>query len=184
MDVFYYWKCYEVDIDKKWLSRFVSGEKSFSDLNSEHPRYVWAFQIPRGCGTKRGTTEIPKLQLLARLVWSDKPDPKFPSSGRKEKSSMCYHPEHSDSVIYTNTGDLKAIKDITKLLSDGGLKGFDSNFQGKNGIQRLDGRLLEDLEREAAKYSYQPFWPLRASVLYNSPGNNKDCDPWKRTIAR
>jgi hypothetical protein len=65
------------------------------------------------------------------------------------------------------------------VLKDGGLAGFRNGFYGESGIQFMDGKILADLKREAAKYSPRPFWPLSASVLYNSPGSKRDCCPKK-----
>jgi hypothetical protein len=164
-----------VDIDKKWLSRFLSNTYKFNDLNSQRPRYIWAFKTPRGCGARSG--KLPDLQLLARLIWSERDDPKFPSSGREEKSRMCYEPEHKDSVIYTDTSNLKAITHVTKVLKDEDLQGFERSFQGPNGIQAMDEIFAKKFESEVARYSSVQFMSVRSSVLYNSPGNNKGCIP-------
>jgi hypothetical protein len=164
MDVFYYWKCYEVDIEEKWLGRFVvdtkkmSTKKKLDEIKKAEPQFIWVFKTPRGCGVSKNSSvrEEPLLQLLARLAWSKEEISGFPKSGRTGEC-LHYDPKHPDSIVYTDTSNLMAIESVTKVLKDRGMQGFNNRFQGGSGVQRLEGKLLADMKVEVAKYSHQPF---------------------------
>jgi hypothetical protein len=115
LDIFYYWKDYEKDIKtaSTTIGRFVSSKDSFEKLNSARPNFIWAFKTPERCKPSLQG----KVQLIARLVWSEIDIVKLPPSKRKRVRSVAYYnPEAKDSVIYNNTDSLASIEHVTNLI--------------------------------------------------------------------
>ena len=70
----------------KTIGRFVSSKDKFEKLNLLRPKYIWAFKTPEKCTpTLKG-----KIQLIARLVWSEIEVVKLPPSKRKKIRSTAY----------------------------------------------------------------------------------------------
>lgn len=163
MDIFYYWRDYEKDIKTpgETIGRFVSGKNDFTKLNLCRPKYIWAFKTPGKCNpTLQG-----KVQLIARLVWSEIEVVKLPPSKREKiRSTAYFDPEAKDSVIYTNTDSLPAIDHVTKLMEDQFPTAFGNNFMGA--IEPMEESFLKGFNSEIARYTTAPFWPIGQSVLY------------------
>ena len=161
--MFYYWKDYEKDIKtpSETIGRFVSGRDNFTKLNLRRPRYIWAFKTPERCKPSlKG-----KVQLIARLVWSEIEVVKLPPSRRKKiKSTAYYDPQAKNSLIYTNTDLLPAIDHVTKLVKDQFPETITSNFIGA--IEPMEDDFLKQFNSEIARYVPVSFWPIGPSVLY------------------
>jgi hypothetical protein len=150
MDVFYYWKDYEDDIENGMVGRFVSTSKKLGEMNQCPPDYIWAFKTPAG---RKG-----EVQLIARLWWADK-EPKGLKRSEKTNIKSVMHYERLDprSILYDNTGSDEAIYHVTELLKIKFPAAFRSNFQGENGVHALDSNFLITFYKEMAKYSGTQF---------------------------
>ena len=135
MDVFYYWKDYAKDIKAARTGRFRSSKERLAELQGGYPSYIWAFKTPRG---KKG-----RLQLLARLVWSDKPV--VPFTAAEGDSHIYYDPEHPQSVWFSGTDSDTGIAAISYWASRHLPAAVASNFQGTNGQHALRGGVISEL---------------------------------------
>ena len=59
MDVFYYWRDYDVDVNAGRIGWLLASRKKLDELRERHPDWIWAFRRPKKQKTR--------LQLLARL---------------------------------------------------------------------------------------------------------------------
>lgn len=135
MDVFYYWKDHAKDIKDVQIGRFRSAKERLSELQAGYPDYIWAFKTPKG---RKG-----KLQLLARLVWADKPLVPFtPAMG---DNHIYYDPEHPKSVWFSGSDGDAGIAAISQWAKRHFPAAVASNFQGVNGQHALRGGAITEL---------------------------------------
>lgn len=153
MDVFYYWKEFEKNIDEGMIGRFVSSKEQLDKLKDRPPDYIWAFIIPKGRRGQRGKGEG-KLRLLAKLRWSDKPLPGLPASDKEEITSEIYYDHKAaDSILYKDTDSDDALELVTGLMKPKYPQAFNANFQGPNGVQVMEQDFVDKFNREIARYS-------------------------------
>lgn len=145
MDVFYYWKNFAADRKADRLGYFHSSREKLTELADGYPNSIWVFKTPPG---QKG-----KVQLLARLPWSD--SAKRPFVKEPGQSYIYYDPDHADSLQFTN-GET-AIEATTAWLHRHFPKMIKSNFQGENGQQAMRGHMLKELEALAAGLQSAPF---------------------------
>ncbi len=147
MDVFYYWKDFTADMKAGKVGRFRSAKDRLNELQEGCPNYIWAFKTPTG---RKG-----ELQLLARLLWSDKPLVKFtPTSG---ESQIFYDPDHADSVWFEGTDCSAAMEKTTKWIRTHIPAAHLSNFQGMNGQHAMRGLVVSDLNSISKTLKTRPF---------------------------
>jgi hypothetical protein len=149
MDVFYYWKDMAADVRAGRIGRFRSNKARLQELQEGFPGYIWAFKTPPG---RKG-----ELQLLARVVWSDKPLVEFaPVPGETE---IFYEADHPDSVWFDGADSDHGIKEVTRWVRGHIHVAVAANFQGVNGQHAMRGPVLEDLNKLAASFGTRPFRP-------------------------
>lgn len=140
MDVFYYWKDIASDLKAGRIGRFRSDKDRLEELNAGYPDHIWAFKTPTG---GKG-----KLQLRARLRWSDSPPSSFkPDPG---VAYIFYDPDHASSVWFEGSDTDAAIEVITRWASKYFPSAVQANFQGVNGQHPMRGPALRELETIAA----------------------------------
>jgi len=105
MDVFYYWRDYDVDVNAGRIGWLLASRKKLDELRERHPDWIWAFRRPKK--QKAG------LQLLARLRWTDSPAMKLPI----EKGTLAIYYDPADSVRYTDADGEAKIAEVTALTS-------------------------------------------------------------------
>jgi hypothetical protein len=147
MDVFYYWKDFKEDRKKKQIGWLKSEKNKLNSFKSRHPDFIWAFKTPQG---QKG-----KLQLLARLKWSDVPIVK-PAVGTH--SMIFYIPNDVESVRYIDTSSMEAIEAVTDILHKAlPPSAFLANFQGENGQHILEYNVTRELSKFAANCKVSAF---------------------------
>lgn len=135
MDVFYYWKDYAADIKTGRIGQFRSSKEKLSELQSGFPSYLWIFRTPRG---RKG-----QLQLLARLLWSDKAI--IPLKSSPDDSHIYYDPAHPESVWFYGSDSDAAIEVVSNWARCHFPSAVRSNFQGPNGQHAMRGSVITGL---------------------------------------
>ncbi len=147
MDVFYYWKDFSADMKAGKVGRFRSAKDRLDELQEGFPSYIWTFKTPTG---RKG-----ELQLLSRLVWSDKSLIKFtPISG---DSQLFYDPDHKDSVWFEGTDSDAVIEETTRWIRTHIPAAHASNFQGVNGQHAMRGLVVSELNTISKTLNTRPF---------------------------
>ena len=147
MDVFYYWKDYAEDQKAGRVGRFRSKKERLDELQSSCPSFIWAFKTPPG---RKG-----EVQLLARLLWSDKALVTFTPA--PDDSHIFYDPDHPLSVWFDETDTERALTEVTDWVRTGLPIALASNFQGVNGQHPMRGATLTELNRIAKQFPTRPF---------------------------
>lgn len=147
MDVLYCWKDMPEDLKAGRIGWLRSGKDRLAEFQEGFPGYIWVFRTPRGM---KG-----KLQLLARLAWSDRPIAS--ASAPKGVSLMHYDASHPHSVWFdgAESGELvDRVSDWTHLHFPDAVR---ANFSGVNGQQALRGTVLQELVTIAKLLGTHPF---------------------------
>lgn len=143
MDIFYYWKNHEEDLKAGRIGWLKSDRKKLGMLKDRHPDYIWAFNTPAG---QKG-----KLQLLARLAWSDLPKVSLPQL--EATSNIFYDPSDSKTNLFKESDSAEAIESVTHLLRSQFPSAFSSNFQGDNGLQVMEADFLHKFCKLVDRYA-------------------------------
>jgi hypothetical protein len=147
MDVFFYWKDIREDLKAGRTGRFRSNKDKLDDLKAGCPSYIWIFKTPQG---QKG-----RLQLLARLLWSDKPLVAFKPA--PNDSHIFYDPDHPKSVWFDGDDDDAPIDAVTTWARTHFPKAVRANFQGANGQHEMRGAALQELVVIAKGMTERPF---------------------------
>lgn len=148
MDVLYYWKNIEDDLKAGRIGWFRSDNKNLAVLQAGCPDNIWVIKTPKGM---KG-----KVQLLARLVWSDRPTVAV-TSGSEGDSFMYYAPDDSHSVLFEDSDTSEAIDRASSLIKLHFQSSVRGNFQGLNGQQAMRGPPLAELKLFAKSFNAVPF---------------------------
>jgi len=151
MDIFYYWRDYDVDLSAGRIGWLPSSQKKLHELRDRHPDWIWAFRRPKE--RKEG------LQLLARLRWADAPTAKLPIE--KGAPAIYYNP--LESVCYAHLADEAKAAEVTAILRSKFPNAFMAKFRGDAGVQPMEADLLAHLVPKLAAYTVEPF-PEAAAV--------------------
>lgn len=147
MDVFYYWKDIEKDLEAGRVGRFRSSRVKLTDLADGFPDNIWVFKTPRG---RKGM-----VQLLARLRWADRATVGFKAEAGQ--SYIYYDPSHEDSVRFAGSHSESAIEDATSWVRRHFPASVRGNFQGELGQLALRGQMLKELNKLADSLTAEPF---------------------------
>ena len=147
MDVFYYWKDIEKDLETDRVGRFKSSRAKLTELADGFPDYIWVFKTPKGC---KG-----RVQLLARLRWADKATVEFKQESGQ--SHVFYDPAHEGSVRFTDSNSEDAIDEVTNWVRRHFPASVRGNFQGELGQLALRGPMLNELTSFAESLASAPF---------------------------
>ena len=145
MDVFYYWRDYDVDVNAGRIGWLLASRKKLDELRERHPDWIWAFRRPKK--QKAG------LQLLARLRWTDSPAMKLPI----EKGTLAIYYDPAESVRYTDADGEAKIAEVTALMRSKFPNAFMANFRGDAGIHAMEADLLAQFVPKLAAYATEPF---------------------------
>lgn len=148
MDVFYYWKNMAADMKAGRTGRFRSAKERLQELQDGCPSYIWAFKTPPP--GRKG-----ELQLLARLVWSDRPLVAFAPVA--DEAHIFYDPDHPHSVMFEGSDSDQAIAKVTRWVQGHIHVAVVSNFQGANGQHAMRNPVLSELVTLAAGLGTRPF---------------------------
>lgn len=147
MDVFYYWKDIREDREAGRIGLFQSSREKLDQLRAGYPSYIWIFKTPQG---QKG-----RLQLLARLVWSDKPLVSFtPTPG---DSHIFYDADHPKSIWYDGSDEEAAVDAVTHWARLHFSVAVRANFQGANGQHEMRGPKLHELVGIAKSFTERAF---------------------------
>ena len=147
MDVFFYWKDFEADMKAGPTGRFRASAERLAELQDGYPSYIWALKTPKG---KKG-----ELELVARLVWSDKPTVKF--AAIRGDSHIFYDAGHPESVWYDTDDAGAATAAVTRWAAKHFPGAVSSRFQGANGQHAMRGAVIADLVSIARPLATRPF---------------------------
>ena len=135
MDIFYYWKDYAADVKDRRTGRLTFSRERLSELRDGYPDYIWAFRTPMG---RKG-----QLQLLARLVWSDKPPTGFRAT--PGQGHIFYDADHPKSVWFDGGEDESAIAGVSNWITRHLPSAVSSSFKGENGQHAMRGAVVAEL---------------------------------------
>lgn len=142
MDVFYYWKNYDKDLNSGRVGWLKSDRQKLGELRGRSPDLIWAFKTPSGC---KG-----QVQLVARLAWSDTPKVSLP---KLDAASVIHYDPNDPRTSFFGPNDTQAsVEVMTQLLRGQFPSAFRANFQGDNGIQVMDGDFLRRFLRTVAPF--------------------------------
>ncbi|MDB5750389.1 MAG: hypothetical protein JWP65_810 [Ramlibacter sp.] len=147
MDVLYYWKDSAADRKAGRIGYFKSAKDKLDEFQAGYPGFIWVVKTPSGM---KG-----KLQLLARLVWSD--TPKGLARKSPGDSHIFYDVEHPRSVWFEEGDAEQAVEEVSTWMRLNFPAAVRGNFQGANGQHALRGPMLSELEAIAAKLATRPF---------------------------
>ena len=147
MDVFYYWKDIEKDLEAGRVGRFKSSRVKLTELADGFPDYIWVFKTPKGC---KGM-----VQLLARLRWADKATVEF--EAEPGQSHIFYDPVHKGSVHFSDGDSEDAIEGTTSWVRRHFPASVRGNFQGELGQLALRGPMLKELNKLAESLASEQF---------------------------
>lgn len=156
MDVLYYWKDVAADLKAGRIGWFRSSNERLAEFQNGHPDYIWVVKTPRGM---KG-----KLQLLARVVWSDHPAKPVPTL--RGQSFMYYDADAPGSVWFEGSDADTEIERVSRWMQLHFPAAVSANFQGVNGQQALRGAVSQELVTLAKSFQPRPFRtiPQRASA--------------------
>jgi hypothetical protein len=137
VDVFYYWKNIDTDLDKGRVGWLASERKKLGELQDRSPDHIWAFRTPKG---RKG-----QLQVVARLLWLK--EPARGVSPPEAKSCMYYDPSASTAVRFIGSDSDENIQIASAIIRRRFPSAFKSNFQGDNGVQVLENDLVRELDK-------------------------------------
>ncbi|WP_298827080.1 hypothetical protein [uncultured Piscinibacter sp.] len=135
MDIFYYWKDYAADVKNRRAGRFSTSRERLAELKDGYPDFIWAFKTPVG---RKG-----QLQLLARLVWSDKPPTAFRAT--PGEGHVFYDADHPESVWFDGGEEEAAIAGVSSWIIRHHPTAVSSNFKGVNGQHAMRGAVIAEL---------------------------------------
>lgn len=145
MDIFYYWKDYDLDLKAGRIGWLQARRKGLAELRDRHPDSIWAFRQPKN---RKG-----QLQLLARLKWSDAPTSKLTI----EKGAPVIYYDPAASVRFSNADDAEKIAEVTSLIRERYPNAFAVNFRGDAGVHPMEADLLARFVPKLAAFSAEPF---------------------------
>lgn len=135
MDIFYYWKDHAADLKGHRFGHLASSSVRLAELKAGYPDYIWAFKNPAG---RKG-----QLQLLAKLVWTDKPPAKFRTG--PGQSHIFYDPDHPESVWFDGGESDEAIAGVSDWIARHQPTAVSLNFRGDNGQHAMRGAVIAEL---------------------------------------
>jgi hypothetical protein len=147
MDVFFYWKNVNEDIESKRIGHFRSAQEKLAEFHAGAPDYLWVFKTPKGL---KG-----QVQLLARLKWSD--TPVVPMTRKPGESYVFYDPGHTESVRFIDGGTESVVNAISNWVGRNFPDAIRGNFQGGRGQHAMRGPMLQDLHKLARTLTSTPF---------------------------
>ena len=150
MDIFYYWKDFEADLAQRRVGWLKSERAKLGQLQERGIDHIWAFKTPRGM---KG-----HVQLIARLLWSDTPPKGAPANGA---SFMFYDPDSERTVRFVGADSEEAVNEVSHVIRKRFPRMSHGNFQGDNGLQKLEIDCVRELEKCIARYGAVPL--LQAS---------------------
>jgi hypothetical protein len=145
MDVFYYWRDYDADLNAGRIGWLQASRKKLGELKERHPDWIWAFRRPK----QRKTG----LQLLARLRWADAPVAKLPI----EKGTPAIYYDPAESVCFSNADEDAKVAEVTAIMRAKFPNAFLANFRGDAGVHPMEADLLAQFVPKLASYSVEPF---------------------------
>lgn len=150
MDIFYYWRDYDADLNAGRIGWLEVSRKKLTELKDRHPDWIWAFRRPKH--QKTG------LQLLARLRWADAPVAKLPI----EKGTPAIYYDPAESVCFSNADDQAKVAEVGAILRTKFPNAFLANFRGDAGVHPMEADLLAQFVPKLASYTAEPFPKLSA----------------------
>ncbi len=146
MDILYYWKNIESDLNNGKVGHFISDKAKLEIFKAGFPDFIWIIKTPQG--------RIRDVELLAKLAWTDTAtkgfiqtvgqgaihyDPRYPRSGRFDSSSS------EANIDKTSNWMRRHFPSAVK-----------ANFVGSNGQQELRGEVLRELQQIASSWPTEP----------------------------
>ena len=147
MDVLYYWKDLNEDLKADRIGRFRTSAEKLAEFQASYPGTIWVFKSPKGM---KG-----KVQLLARLTWSDTPKATVPRVAGE--SYLHYDPDHAKSLWFVDGGSDTSIEQASSWMQLHFPAAVRGNFQGAHGQQALRGNILQELGSLAKSLQAIPF---------------------------
>lgn len=147
MDVLYYWKNHEADVEAGRIGHLKSTAGKLKELAEGYPDFLWAFRTPKG---RKG-----EVQLIARLKWADRATVKF--KAEPGLAYIHYDPNDKQSVAFKDAGIDAAVAATSRWARDHFPKMVAANFQGTSGQEALRGAALNELALLSAGFGAQPF---------------------------
>lgn len=135
MDIFYFWKDHAADLKGQRVGHLVSSSARLAELKDGYPDYIWAFKNPAG---RKG-----QLQLLAKLVWSDKPPAKFRAG--PGQSHIFYDADHPGSVWFDGGEREEAVAGVSHWIARHQPNAVSLNFRGDSGQHAMRGTVIAEL---------------------------------------
>jgi hypothetical protein len=129
------------------LGWFRSSNEKLAEFKDSYPGYIWLFKTPKG--------EKGRLQLLARVVWSDAPT--TPVSASPGEHLIHYRVNHPGSLWYEDSDTEQAVEQVSAWVGAHFPAAVRANYQGANGQLALRGRVLQELNTIAMRLKAAPF---------------------------
>lgn len=154
MDIFYYWKDFEADLSERRIGWLKSDRAKLGQLQDRGIDHIWAFKTPPGM---KG-----RIQVVARLAWSNVRPKDAPASAG---SMIFYDPASSLTVRFLGTDSETAIDEVSRIIRKRFPRIFDANFQGDNGLQKLEIDCVRELENCTKRYRTAPLLSSSAGAV-------------------
>jgi hypothetical protein len=145
MDIFYYWKDYDADLEAGRIGWLPAPRKRLAELRERHPDSIWAFRQPKH---RKG-----QLQLLARLRWTDAPTVKL----ALEKGAPVIYYDPAQSTCFADVDNDTRIAELTSLIRGRFPGAFAANFRGDAGLHPMEADFLHRFIPKLASYPSEPF---------------------------
>jgi hypothetical protein len=167
MDIFYYWQKFDQDLKEGKVGYFGSSNTNVLELAQRLPKRIWAFKTPKGM---KGS-----VQLVGSLLVSETPCVAVPT---EYPHVIYYDPFSPESVIFTDSGTLTRIQEVSGYFQYRFHSAFSANFQGDAGLQAMESNVVRGfealvagwdtcqmLERVRDRRKVQPINPFAATSL-------------------
>ncbi|MDR5883680.1 hypothetical protein [Caballeronia sp. LZ032] len=141
MDIFYYSQKLEQDLKNGQVGYFGSNSTKILELAERLPKRIWVFKTPKGM---KGS-----VQLLGSLLVSEEPRVAVQTS---YPHIIYYDPFSPESVMFTDSGTMHRVQEVSAYFQYRFHSAFSANFQGDAGLQAIESNVVRGLESLVADW--------------------------------
>jgi hypothetical protein len=146
LDIFYYWKDFVSDIHEGRIGTLGTDTDKLAELQERLPRKVWTFITPKGM---KG-----KVRVIGSMWITDVRPANFVP---KWRHNLFYDALSPKSVLFTNSGSVEKIEEVSSYLNNRFNQAFRSNFQGEKGLHAMEADVVQGFEKLVRDYETVQF---------------------------
>ncbi|WP_053572309.1 hypothetical protein [Caballeronia cordobensis] len=141
MDIFYHSQSFEQNVKNGVVGLIGSSSQKIVELTQRLPKRVWVFKTPKGM---KGS-----IQLVASLLISEEPTVAVQTD---QPHVIYYDVFASDSVLFTDSGTLEHIEEVSGHFQYRWHTAFSASFRGDAGLQPMEADVVRGLQAIVADW--------------------------------